>query len=121
VPAAGGQEGAGAHGQSRDGAQVNVCAASGAGIDALRQHLKDCSGFQPSGEDALTARTRHVEALRGARDHVETAARLLAERHAGELVAQELRDAHRCLGEITGEVTSEDLLGKIFGSFCIGK
>ena len=46
---------------------------------------------------------------------------LLVERHAGELVAQELRDAHQDLGEITGEVSSDDLLGKIFGSFCIGK
>ena len=58
---------------------------------------------------------------RRARTHVETAHRLLAERHAGELVAQELRDAHRALGEITGEVSSDDLLGKIFSSFCIGK
>jgi tRNA modification GTPase len=59
--------------------------------------------------------------LRRARAHVEAAHRQLVERHAGELVAQELTDAQRALGEITGEVTSEDLLGRIFGSFCIGK
>jgi tRNA modification GTPase len=52
---------------------------------------------------------------------VEEAARLLTERHAGELVAQELTDAQKALGEITGQVTSDDLLGRIFGSFCIGK
>ncbi|MDH5228174.1 MAG: tRNA uridine-5-carboxymethylaminomethyl(34) synthesis GTPase MnmE, partial [Gammaproteobacteria bacterium] len=54
-------------------------------------------------------------------EHVEAAHRLFTERHAGELVAQELLDAHRCLGEITGEVSSDDLLGQIFSSFCIGK
>jgi tRNA modification GTPase len=103
------------------GEAINVCASTGAGLDALRRHLKDCIGFHPDADGALTARTRHVEALRRARAHVAEAHRLLDERHAGELVAQELRDAHRCLGEITGEVTSDDLLGKIFGSFCIGK
>jgi tRNA modification GTPase len=104
-----------------DAPRVYLSAATGEGIDLLRQHLKDCIGFQPAAEGALTARTRHVEALRRARDHVEAAHRLFTERHAGELVAQELLDAHRCLGEITGEVSSDDLLGKIFSSFCIGK
>jgi len=102
-------------------ARVYLCASTGGGVDGLRAHLKACVGFHPSAEGALTARTRHIEALRRARAHVEEAHRLLTERHAGELVAQELRDAHRDLGEITGEVTSDDLLGRIFGSFCIGK
>ena len=101
--------------------RVYLSAATGEGIAGLRQHLKDCIGFHPAAEGALTARTRHVDALRRAREHVEAAHRLFTERHAGELVAQELLDAHRCLGEITGEVTSDDLLGKIFSSFCIGK
>ena len=101
--------------------QVHLCASSGAGIDLLREHLKAFVGFQPPAEGALTARARHVDALRRARARVETAARLLTERHAGELVAQELREAHGALGEITGEVSSDDLLGRIFASFCIGK
>jgi tRNA modification GTPase len=87
----------------------------------LREHLKDCVGFHPAGTGALSARTRHLDALRRARAHAEEAHRLLVERHAGELVAQELTDAQRDLGGITGEVTSDDLLGRIFGSFCIGK
>jgi len=98
-----------------------ICAASGQGIDLLRQHLKDCIGYHPVAEGALSARGRHLDALRRARAHLEAGHRLLLERHAGELVAQELRDAHRELGEITGEVSSDDLLGKIFSSFCIGK
>jgi tRNA modification GTPase len=106
---------------ANDQARVYLCAASGTGIDLLRQHLKDCIGFHPSAEGALSARGRHLDSLRRARAHVETGHRLLVERHAGELVAQELRDAHRDLGEITGEVSSDDLLAKIFSSFCIGK
>jgi tRNA modification GTPase len=102
-------------------ARAYLCAATGQGIDLLRQHLKDCIGYHPAAEGALSARARHLDALRRARAHVEAGHRLLLERHAGELVAQELRDAHRDLGEITGEVSSDDLLGKIFSSFCIGK
>ena len=100
---------------------VWLSAANGTGFDLLRAHLKDCVGFHPAGTGALSARARHLDALRRARAHVEEAHRLLVERHAGELVAQELTDAQRALGEITGEVSSDDLLGRIFGSFCIGK
>ena len=102
-------------------ARVYLCASTGGGVDGLRAHLKACIGFEPSAEGALTARTRHVEALRRARGHVEEAHRLLTERHAGELVAQELLEAQRHLGEITGQVSSDELLGRIFGNFCIGK
>jgi tRNA modification GTPase len=101
--------------------RVYLSAATGAGVDLLRAHLKDSAGFHPVGGGALSARTRHLEALRRARTHVEEAHRLLAERHAGELVAQELTEAQKALGEITGEVTSDELLGRIFASFCIGK
>jgi len=101
--------------------RVHLSAASGAGLELLRTHLKDCVGFHPAGTGVLSARARHLEALRRARAHVEEAHRLLNERHAGELVAQELTDAQKQLGEITGEVTSDDLLGRIFASFCIGK
>ena len=101
--------------------RVYLSAATGMGLAGLRQHLKDCIGFHPSADGALSARTRHLDALRRARAHVDAAHELLTGGHAGELVAQELRDAHRALGEITGEVSSDDLLGKIFSSFCIGK
>ncbi len=104
-----------------DPPRILVSVRQGEGIDLLRRHLKDCVGFHPTGEGALSARTRHLDALRRARSHVEEAARLLAERHAGELVAEELHEAQQALGEITGEVTTEDLLGRIFASFCIGK
>jgi tRNA modification GTPase len=101
--------------------RVYLSAATGEGIDRLREHLKACIGFEPAVQGALSARTRHLEALRRAGQHVEAASQLLRERHAGELVAQELLEAHQALGEITGEVSSDDLLGKIFSSFCIGK
>ena len=114
-------EGVDAPGQAGRSVRLHLSAATGEGVDLLRRHLKDCVGFHPSGSGVLSARTRHLEALRRARAHVEEAHRLLAERHAGELVAQELTDAQKQLGEITGQVTSDDLLGRIFGSFCIGK
>ena len=98
-----------------------LSATTGEGLDLLRAHLKDCVGFHPTGVGALSARARHLDALRRARAHVDEAHRLLVERHAGELVAEELTEAQRALGEITGEVSSDDLLGRIFGSFCIGK
>ena len=97
--------------------RVYLSAATGEGIDRLREHLKACIGFEPAVEGALSARTRHLEALRRAAQHVDAASRLLRERHAGELVAQELREGHQALGEITGEVSSDDLLGKIFFEF----
>jgi tRNA modification GTPase len=102
-------------------ARLYLSAATGDGSVELRAHLKDCVGFHPAGSGVLSARARHLDALRRARAHVEEANRLLSERHAGELVAQELTDAQKQLGEITGEVTSDDLLGRIFQSFCIGK
>jgi len=104
-----------------DPPHIHLSAATGAGLELLRAHLKDCVGFHPAGTSVLSARARHLEALRRARAHVEEAHRLLTECQAGELVAQELTDAQRQLGEITGEVTSDDLLGRIFSSFCIGK
>lgn len=101
-------------------ASVSLSARTGAGLDLLRAHLKQVAGFQPPGEGSFLARHRHVEALERARAHLGEAERRLQER-AGELLAEELRLAQQVLGEITGEFTSEDLLGKIFSSFCIGK
>lgn len=97
-----------------------VSAASGAGLDALRQHLKDSAGYTDAGAGALSARARHLDALGRARAFTERARAQLARRD-GELAAEELRQAQQALGEITGEFTSDDLLGEIFGRFCIGK
>ena len=101
-------------------ARLHISALTGAGIGELREHLKGCMGFQTAEGGAISARARHLESLARAREHVEEA-RQLIERRAGELVAEELRGAQRALSEITGEFTSDDLLGRIFSSFCIGK
>jgi tRNA modification GTPase len=101
--------------------RIHVSAASGAGLDLLRSHLKDSVSFQTAGNGSISARRRHLEALSRARECVETAARELSQRRAGELVAEELRAAQQALDEITGVFSADDLLGRIFGSFCIGK
>jgi tRNA modification GTPase len=101
--------------------RIHVSATTGLGLDLLRTHLKESVSFQTAGSGSISARRRHLEALARARASVETAARELNERRAGELVAEELRAAQRALEEITGIFTADDLLGRIFGSFCIGK
>jgi tRNA modification GTPase len=98
-----------------------ISALSGSGLELLREHLKSCMGYHSLDAGTISARARHLEALTRARAHVDQAARELAERRAGELVAQELREAQQALAEITGEFGSEDLLGRIFSSFCVGK
>ncbi|MGH8229253.1 MAG: GTPase, partial [Steroidobacteraceae bacterium] len=104
-----------------DPPRVVLSARSGEGLDALRRHLLACMGLHTPDSGVISARRRHLEALDRARAYVGRAAAELAARRAGELVAEELRQAQRALGEITGEVTSDDLLGRIFASFCIGK
>lgn len=101
--------------------RIAVSALTGAGIDRLRDHLKDCMGFRSVEAGTVSARRRHLDALARARHHVSAAEHRLRESRAGELVAEELRTAQQALNEITGAFTSEDLLGRIFGSFCIGK
>ncbi len=101
--------------------RINVSALTGTGLDLLRAHLKDSVSFQTAGNGTVSARRRHIEALTRARQSVERAARELSQRRAGELVAEELRAAQQALEEITGVFTADDLLGRIFGSFCIGK
>ena len=103
----------------RDG--LRISAKTGAGLVALRTHLKECMRFTTPGTDTISARARHLEALRTARTHVEHAYRNLVDTRAGELVAEDLQCAHRAIGEITGEFSAEDLFGRIFSSFCIGK
>lgn len=101
--------------------RITLSAATGGGIDSLRAHLKSCMGYHALDGGTVSARARHLEALVRARAYVEEAARQLTERRAGELVAEELRAAQQALGEITGEFTTEDLLGRIFAGFCVGK
>lgn len=100
---------------------IRLSAKSQQGINLLRQHLKDCMGFSPSGEGGFIARRRHLDAMLRARSHLMAALAQLLGSREGELVAEDLKHAHRCLGEITGEFTTDDLLGKIFSSFCVGK
>ena len=100
--------------------QVSLSVHSGAGLDLLREHLKAAMCYRPAGEGQFMARRRHLEALRRARECLDGAERELQAR-AGELAAEQLRLAQQALGEITGEFTSDDLLGRIFSSFCIGK
>jgi tRNA modification GTPase len=107
--------------EERDGITwLWLSARTGAGLDALRDTLRRFAGAA-SGEGAFSARRRHVLALEQVGTHLDQAAAALAQSHAGELAAEELRQAQQHLGEITGSYTSEDLLGAIFGSFCIGK
>jgi len=101
--------------------RLSISALTGEGLPELRAHLKACMGYQMPDGGAISARRRHLEALERARRHTHEAAQQLLERRAGELVAEELRGAQQALGEITGEFTSEDLLGRIFAGFCIGK
>ncbi len=100
---------------------VHVSAKTGAGIDALQERLRRAAGYRNLGEGAFTTRKRHVDALRRAAGHFEKGRKALEETKAGELLAEELRLAQEALGEITGAVSSDDLLGRIFSEFCIGK
>ena len=101
--------------------EIPVSAQTGDGLELLKEHLKQCVGFQSGGEGQFMARRRHLEALTLASQHLEQGAMQLQEFAAGEILAEELRLAQQALGEITGEVTADDLLGEIFSSFCIGK
>jgi tRNA modification GTPase len=103
--------------QLDDGVCIHLSAKQGNGIDLLERELLTIAHWQ-DGDDVFTARERHLDALRRARDHLGMARERADEL---ELFAEELRSAHRSLQEITGEYTPDDLLGAIFGTFCIGK
>lgn len=98
-----------------------ISAKTGAGIDALREHLKQCIGFDSSVEGSFLARRRHLDALDRAAEHLAIGQEQLHSYIAGEILAEELRLTQQHLNEITGEFSSDDLLGRIFSSFCIGK
>lgn len=100
--------------------EVYLSAKSGQGMEGLKTLIKHVVGYQPN-EGQFLARRRHLEALDSAKQLLETGQKQLADHRAGELLAEDLRLAHLALCEITGEFTSDDLLGKIFSSFCIGK
>jgi tRNA modification GTPase len=104
-----------------DGAStLRVSAKTCEGLDVLRLQLKQLAGLG-SGEGAFSARRRHVLALEQVQAQLDHTAAVLGSSRAGELAAEELRHAQHVLGEITGSYSSDDLLGAIFGSFCIGK
>lgn len=101
--------------------EIALSAKQRVGLDALREHLKDCLGYHPSDAGIFLARRRHLDALQKAEAHMQRAHECLLNTKAGELAAEELRYAQRQLDEITGQFTADDLLGRIFSSFCIGK
>ena len=110
-------------GISEDGISpvVRIAAKGGDGVQDLREHLKAIMGYNASSEGGFIARRRHIEALEQASGFLDNGLAQLMGASAGELLAEDLRMAQNALNEITGEFSSDDLLGKIFGSFCIGK
>lgn len=107
--------------QTESGYSCYLSIKTGDGMDLLKQHLKQSVGFNEATDNVFIARRRHIEALRIGYDYISSALCQLQVSQAGELVAEDLRQAQMSLAEITGTITSDDLLGKIFSSFCIGK
>ncbi len=106
--------------QQENGLHVWLSARAGLGFDLLRQALREAAGAEASEAGTFSARSRHIDALLRASEFLEASQQQLSMKQ-GELAAQELRDCHQALGEITGHVDADALLGKIFTSFCIGK
>jgi tRNA modification GTPase len=100
---------------------IYLSAKDGQGLDLLRRQLKQVVGYQTTLEGGFSARRRHIDALQRCQLLLQEGSSQLAYSQAGELLAEDLRLAQECLNEITGSFTSDDLLGRIFGSFCIGK
>ncbi|NOT13038.1 MAG: tRNA uridine-5-carboxymethylaminomethyl(34) synthesis GTPase MnmE [Methylococcaceae bacterium] len=107
--------------QTSDGISCYLSIKTGEGLALLKQHLKQSVGFNESADNVFIARRRHIEAISTGHEFVSSALNQLQTSQAGELVAEDLRQAQNSLAEITGQFTSDDLLGKIFSSFCIGK
>jgi len=111
-----------APGASPDDPQtLNISAKTGAGVDDLRETIRKLAGYKDLGEGAFTARRRHVAAIAAAAEHFQRGREALRKDRAGELFAEDLKLAHEALGEVTGAFSSDDLLGRIFSTFCIGK
>lgn len=100
---------------------IALSAKSGEGVNQLREHLKQCMGFNTTTEGGFAARRRHLDAIDRAENLLLAGQQQLINMGAGELLAEDLRQAQQVLGEITGTFSSDDLLGRIFSSFCIGK
>ncbi len=100
---------------------LRISALTGAGLGELRQAIKTFAGFSDPGEGTVIARQRHLNTLQRAEGHFQAGCHVLEERQAGELLAEELLQVQNALAEITGEFSSDDLLGRIFSTFCIGK
>lgn len=100
---------------------VTLSASEQSGLELLKAHLKKVVGYQASESGTFMARRRHIDAMQRAQAHLNTGFEQLTEMAAGEILAEELKLTQDCLNKITGEFTSDDLLGKIFSSFCIGK
>lgn len=105
----------------KHGEHLYISAKHALGIDALRAELKARMGYQGEAEGTFLARRRHLQALAATQAAVERAEQQLRVYHAGELMAEELRNAQEALGQITGKFSADDLLGAIFSTFCIGK
>jgi tRNA modification GTPase len=101
--------------------EVYLSAQTGEGIDSLRRCIRGLAGYENQGEGAFTARRRHVRALQRAADHFTAGRKALEDAGAGEILAEELRLAQQAVGQIVGQFTADDLLGRIFSEFCIGK
>lgn len=102
-------------------AVIELSAKTGAGLSLLKKHLKACMGYAENAEGSFSARRRHLAALERAMQSLQTGQYQLENQGAGELLAEDLRQCQQHLGEITGAVSSDQLLGEIFSSFCIGK
>ena len=107
--------------EQQDQTIISLSAKTGNGVELLKTHLKEIMGYQGSTEGGFMARRRHLVALEKASHHLNTGLEQLESFVAGEILAEELRLCQQELNEITGEFTSDDLLGQIFSSFCIGK
>jgi tRNA modification GTPase len=104
-----------------DVVEIALSARTGAGLELLRDHLKRSMGYNSAQEGEFIARRRHLDAIKRASEHLHTGQLQLRHGASGELLAEDLRQAQQALSEITGEFTADDLLGRIFSSFCIGK
>ena len=109
------------HKKSLDSYSVFISAKTNSGLDDLKIHIKEMVGYQQNQEGQFIARRRHIDAINRAEKLMLEGQLQLQGLGAGELLAEDLRRCHEILGEITGKMTSDELLGEIFSSFCIGK